>query len=357
MQKTILIFASLSFLLLGCQENNKKDASVVVANCDCPLELIYTNTTYKDSVSVGNFFNIEGEAQLNAELAKAFSNILRLELDAGIKEEKRNEKFNTTETTKTLKSDLPQEIIEAYLSERELFCAKYRIICNDKTIPDSLRTSIFLQEIDRLTEELRKIRNQNQENKNNTSDKGGISKIESQRKNSPLSVNGDNNKVISAAKTAEINEINAPNALIVTKDQTGGNNTVITSKVDLPPPKIELKKWEIKNKQVTKLEGKRPRDTIFIPNEKIQEQFLFHNKFVVSYYSEASRNEISLIIKRNDIIHSTLKKSGVLNHRFGQTKEGWHGFIIQQPQNGEYIFNVYTRESIQDILKEINYLK
>jgi hypothetical protein len=47
------------------------------------------------------------------------------------------------------------DFIERYMLERQIFCAKYRAICKDSTIADSLKTLMYFDEIGRFAEFVR----------------------------------------------------------------------------------------------------------------------------------------------------------------------------------------------------------
>lgn len=179
-------------------------------------------------------------------------------------------------------------------------------------------------------------------------------------------------KVIDAIKTVPSEEnkipkkkneeviINAPNAQIVTSNQTGGTNTVINNNIDLPLPTITLTEWTVRNQIVDKIPkrhlGLRRRDTIDVKTTDNVDS-LFFNQISINYVSEINRNQIVLRIHKEDIIEGQLTKSGMLMFKSGNTPDKKFAFIIQQPGSGIYIMKLYSKTEITNPDQIIDYLK
>jgi hypothetical protein len=162
---------------------------------------------------------------------------------------------------------------------------------------------------------------------------------------------GDN---IKGDMDIEYKDIDAPNALIVTQGQSGGTNTVYNT--EPPPPKINLRNWSVRNQIVSELQMN-PVQTVQLPSPEIPNTTLYHNQFIVEYNSEFACNEIGFRIKRTDVKHGTVSKSGMLMWKIAGTREGWFVYVFQRPENGLYTLDIYTENTIQDILSEFDYLK
>ncbi len=151
--------------------------------------------------------------------------------------------------------------------------------------------------------------------------------------------------------------INAPNALIVTNEQSGGTNTVITNKVEPSLPRIIWSGWSIQNSKVNEIIDRFTRQKIITPFEKANQDFLYHNQIKITYISEFSRNEIGFRIKAIDILHGKIVKSGRVQSQIRGTNEGWFVFVLSQPENGIYTLDIYSKNPIDTIYDKIDYLK
>ncbi|MDZ7649833.1 MAG: hypothetical protein U5K54_23330 [Cytophagales bacterium] len=87
-----------------------------------------------------------------------------------------------------------------------------------------------------------------------------------------------------------------PNALIFTKGQSGGNNTVVTPTVELPPPKYEIK-WVVKNKTVHSFNERRspnPRDSVKLPTDKYPYKYCIIIKLLLVMNQKSAEAELDL---------------------------------------------------------------
>ena len=147
----------------------------------------------------------------------------------------------------------------------------------------------------------------------------------------------------STKKTMEENKptINAPNALIVTSNQSGGSNTVINNNVNLPEPTIRITEWQVRN--------------------EITSDSTFHNRYALTYQSAVTRSEVGFRVKRYDVVSGKIQlgpPGGMLMSKTGHNKEKNFMFIVATPQNGTYFLDVFTKEEIQDAPNvTIDYLK
>lgn len=160
-------------------------------------------------------------------------------------------------------------------------------------------------------------------------------------------------------KKKEVTNIDAPNAQIVTSNQTGGTNTVINNNLDLPLPTITFGEWTIRNQIVDKIPKRPigpPRDTIDVKTTYNVDS-LFFNVISVNYASEINRNQIGLRIHKDDIVVGQLMKSGMLMFKSGFTPDKKFVFVIQQPGSGVYTMKLYSKTEINDPRQIIDYLK
>lgn len=158
----------------------------------------------------------------------------------------------------------------------------------------------------------------------------------------------------------KITHLNAPNAQIVTSNQSGGVNTVINNNLDLPLPTITFGEWSVRNQVVDKIpkrpHGVSPRDSVDVKTAYGIDS-VFFNQISVSYASEVNRNQIGLRIHKDDIVVGQLTKSGVLMFRSGFTPDKKFLFIIEQPGSGVYTMKLYSKTEINDPRQMVDYLK
>ena len=146
----------------------------------------------------------------------------------------------------------------------------------------------------------------------------------------------------STKKTMEENKpiINAPNAQIVTSNQSGGNNTVINN-LNLPEPTIRITEWQIRNAKTS--------------------DSTFHNRYALTYQSAVTRSEVGFRIKRLDVVSGKIElgpPGGMLMSKTGHNAEKNFMFIVATPQNGTYYLDVFTKQEIIDAPNvTIDYLK
>ncbi len=131
--------------------------------------------------------------------------------------------------------------------------------------------------------------------------------------------------------------------------------TVINKKVETPLPQIKLEKWDIQNQTVREIQIRRQKVTL--PTNEIKDSSLIWNQFHLSYISEIARNTIVFRIKRKDVVVGEIKKVGRLMSKKVRTKEGWFVYVLQQPENGIYIIDLYTKLEIKNILAVLDCLK
>lgn len=169
----------------------------------------------------------------------------------------------------------------------------------------------------------------------------------------------DSNFTIFIGTNISQNNIIAPNALIITQNQSGGSNTVINSQVDVPLPKIRLINISSQNQIVTEipvLESFPPGKKIKLPTEQFKYDSLYKTTFTVSYDCQVSLNEIGIRIKRSDVAYLHVTHPGMMMS--GQNKDQASTiFFLNHPENGNYTFEIYTEKKMGDILKEVDYLK
>lgn len=151
--------------------------------------------------------------------------------------------------------------------------------------------------------------------------------------------------------------INATNALIVTNNQSGGTNTVINSKVDIPEPKI---KGEIicKNEKITTIpaiHNKRFKKLI-LPSPEYNFDFLYKSQIKLNYSADIVLSGFGFMVKRSDCVLSNIGFNGlILGKDFKY--ENFKVYGVEKPSNGIYIFTVYTTNEIDDIFKDIQLVK
>ena len=152
------------------------------------------------------------------------------------------------------------------------------------------------------------------------------------------------------------NKIDAPNALIVTQNQSGGNNTVINPKVDIPLPTIKLVGVSLRNEVVKEISTRPARKKIALPSDKYKYDSLYKTVFTISFACQISINEIALRIKRNDVVYLNVTHNGLMMSKTARDQMATI-FIVSHPENGNYAFEVYTEREFSDILTDVDYLK
>jgi hypothetical protein len=168
----------------------------------------------------------------------------------------------------------------------------------------------------------------------------------------------DSNFAIFIGASISQNNIIAPNALIVTQNQSGGSNTVINPQVNVPLPKIRLINISSQNEVVREIPAKPPfpNKTIKLPTEQFKYDSLYKTTFTLLYICDVSLNEIGFRIKRNDVIYLKVTHPGMMMS--GQSKDQTSTvYLVNHPENGNYTFEVYTEKQFGNILSEIDYLK
>jgi len=177
------------------------------------------------------------------------------------------------------------------------------------------------------------------------------------RNEKPLDSNENKIKKITMKKDPEIkNEINAPNALIVTQNQSGGNNTVINPQVGIPSPVIKLQSTAAQNEIVKEIATRPRREKISLPSEKYKYDSLYKTTFTILYTCQINLNQIGFRIKRNDVVHLNVTHSGLTMAKTVKDPTGTI-FILSRPENGNYTFEVYTEGKFGDILSEMDILR
>jgi hypothetical protein len=153
--------------------------------------------------------------------------------------------------------------------------------------------------------------------------------------------------------------VNANNALIVTNQQSGGENTVNVQRI--PEPVFELAALKMHNEEVKKIipNGRvRNNDTIFLPSEKYNYNSLYKTEFTLKYSCPVNLNSIILIIKRKDVVYHDIIHKGRMQWGVGSMNNTQYlAFQLTQPENGYYTFTLYTVNKFGKPMEEFAYLK
>lgn len=72
-----------------------------------------------------------------------------------------------------------------------------------------------------------------------------------------------------------------------------------------------------------------------------------------TYESKVSLNKIQFFIKRTDILALSEIHNGLSAHAYKRTKEGFL-YQLNKPEDGIYIFKVYTKKKMKNPLLEID---
>lgn len=267
MSKNYFLLFLLFILSMGCSSRQKTSEEKIT--CDCPLGLIFTDVTQKDSSSNSNNYTLDGKIQINPELAPVVKSILKLEAQLNVSGKYQNGNSDNSSVIKKLENKPSQELLDAYLLEREIFCANHRLICESNAIADSSKIERYFYELGMLREELRKVLQSIRPVTIPTVT--DIEKTE-KRKGHPQ-IQSKSTEIVERKN----DKIDAPNALIITQNQSGGSNTVINPKIDIPEPKFSWKIDSI-NIKSTRIAGRRLFDFIELPNESIKQPFVYLTK-------------------------------------------------------------------------------
>lgn len=148
-----------------------------------------------------------------------------------------------------------------------------------------------------------------------------------------------------------IDNSNSPNAKVNAKDPIN-HSTVISPKVNMPNADADLR-WLIQNKNVTEIED--VNGNIKLPNENIQVDGLYHNKFEVSYSSIVAKDEMMIVLKNESVKHCSVNHHGKLSWKSGFVDDELFIVKIDQPENGSYIINYYTTLKITNPQRDITF--
>jgi len=341
----------LFFLTFACQ--GEKDVSSEKL-CKCTLEPFYTKTSVKDSIAKneGVSFNSKGSASMGFG---------KKGVDAEASLDLQENSSNNSVSEKKSEIDIEEDkmFFIFYESQRKRYCADYERICNKSSLNDSIKDERLDGVIKQFNQSIDQFWS-NYQKKKKPDDQKGNTELKALDNKANKGINGDNNKAIIDSDNSSIEEINAPNALIVTKNQQGGSNTIVNPTVEAPLPEVKMKSWDVRNKKTSQIYNRaHRRDTINLPNEKIKESFLFQNELLVTYKATLSRNSIVFILQRKDvrICYTKLEGSGILSLTSGTIKgginEGFYGISIKNPQNGTYRIIIHTKAELLAPLNEL----
>lgn len=325
--------------------SSKVEKRNIPSKCDCPLELIFTKLTYKEYSSETDSINFSGDIDLNPMLTPLIKKILNLEMQLGLDGNFHRKNSKGSESLKVLDNLPEKELLDAYSIERQLFCAKYAVICKDETMSDTLKTTIYFRELEKLNQELRKIRL----NKKDTVPSLIGEKVEK----TPMPKSTTQIQPQLKEKLEKpIEEKDKSGALIVTYNQSGGSNTVVNPIINVPDAKVEFLGFDILNLKTDKIQERRFEDSIKLPSEKIKEPFVYLSKVKFSYVSELARNELIVLINRQDVLSCRINKNGRIMSKSGKTPDGRFAYVLQQPENGLYTIDLYLKAPISKNVNE-----
>lgn len=145
-------------ILISCiscatESSEPTNSKTEIQVCTCILDDLTVIRTSGELSSSAISKEIEGE--LSPDITGSIREIIDLDLLL------RLSATNKQDTTRGKYVEViegityPQEFLQKYMLERGLFCAKYQAICRDSTIDKSIKTQIYIAEIDKLGDFLR----------------------------------------------------------------------------------------------------------------------------------------------------------------------------------------------------------
>ncbi len=169
--------------------------------------------------------------------------------------------------------------------------------------------------------------------------------IDERLKNNLDSYFSKNIIILNQENYGEGDNINAPSALIVTKNQSGGKNTVIAKKVGIPNPVISLKQIDYIDKPVVEdLIKENPKLSAFNQNP------LFKTFLIFNFNSQIQRSNIDFKVNSSSIYHVTMKYGqGIYETTNWETAGKIKGKRFFNPQNGTYEMTIYTEIPLRNI--------
>jgi hypothetical protein len=155
-------------------------------------------------------------------------------------------------------------------------------------------------------------------------------------------------------KTADQSKVNAQNALIVTTNQSGGNNTVNYQTIDAPKPEVGITIVGLNTPVTTipttdlppgpelKTFGNTKKDSVF-----------YRTELKIKYFSQVERSSFGIIIKRNDVVHFDFRAMNGYDMEKWGMRDGYPYYKCINPENGYYQLVLYTNNKLEEFVKSI----
>ncbi|MCB0541373.1 MAG: hypothetical protein KDE33_27950 [Bacteroidetes bacterium] len=145
----------LIILVVSCSNNENGKISNEIDSCNCILDELVERRMSIDSskINIHNELEVEASPNINSTIKK----LVDLDISLRLKYNDSESEESNRVTSSARDVDFDKKFIQNYLSERELFCAKYKAYCRDKTIPDSIKTKFYLEELEKLNQFMREI--------------------------------------------------------------------------------------------------------------------------------------------------------------------------------------------------------
>ncbi|MDX2069194.1 MAG: hypothetical protein SFV55_12290 [Haliscomenobacter sp.] len=153
-KSNILIFLSFHLLMFCTNRADKpQKPSANIDDCPCILDdLTQKSTSFKQMTSSSSKeFNGEFDPQIKGVINK----IIEIDALIKLKYSNKNDTTNLGHTLTNAGANYSIEFLEKYMLEREIFCAKYIAFCRDTSIKDSIKTHIYINEINNFASFLR----------------------------------------------------------------------------------------------------------------------------------------------------------------------------------------------------------
>jgi len=217
------IFISLILLFFYSCREQENVKGINTRKCNCPIEDFFDTKIQEDSITKKQDDLIDWS--MNGKVSNRFKNLISAELEAhGEIKEGISDGF-VSKIVSRINNEYPQLMNEtyAYKMKRTFFCAYYTIHCQDTSISNEILRELSASKLEEFEDTFMEYL----KNKKNISEEKKYLPTQSSK----------SEKKREGKKDIDPKEINAQ---IYTKNQSGGTNTVINQKIDIPEPQYEL---------------------------------------------------------------------------------------------------------------------
>lgn len=219
-----LFFFPIIFMLgYSCSSKEINQDKSYERDCSCPMEEIYDQSTRGDSITNTNLKD-PYDWSIDGTISSHIKGIINLELKGNIGSSDNRKSFSTTNIVKKISNDYPQLIDKAFAFKlkRVTFCTFYSLYCNDTSITEKELRTVALSKLSEFEQAIdHQVKEKTEESSSTTKPYLNYKKEKATQ-----------DKIIL-------------NPLIYTEHQSGGSNTVINQKLDVPEPTFNLRQVKV----------------------------------------------------------------------------------------------------------------